>query len=75
MSLYRESNIVFDLQSPSFLVHIPLISLFFPSTTTVFEVSKKSYIVDINWSTGKSCESSKSQKCVMWINCVDGQIV
>jgi hypothetical protein len=76
MSLYRESNMVFDLQSPSFLVHIPLISLFFPSTTTVFEVSKKSYIVDINCvevDGAKLCESSKSQWCVMCLNCVDGR--
>lgn len=32
-----------DLQSPSFFVHTPLMSFFFPSTTTVLVTSKKSY--------------------------------
>lgn len=36
-----------DLQSPSFLVHTPLISFFLPSTTTVLVTSKKSFIDDV----------------------------
>jgi hypothetical protein len=32
-----------DLQSPSFLVHTPLMSRFLPSTTTVLVTSKKSF--------------------------------
>ena len=55
MSLYRESKMSVDLQSPSFLVHIPLMSFFLPGITTVLVTSKKSWWEGGNDYNGGGC--------------------